>query len=93
METRCEWGRGWPYVGEEHVSVAHTWHTRKNSKLNSYPIACKGYFTSAMHMSIVSLPPLVAQVMGHIYRRLISKLFFERGKGQGFGLSGGFLTF
>jgi hypothetical protein len=33
-------------------------------------------FTSAMHLSIASLPPLV----GHMYRRVVNKLFFEREK-------------
>jgi hypothetical protein len=39
---------------------------------------CTSSFTSAMHphLSIVGLPPLV----GHMYRRAVNKLVFERGK-------------
>ena len=59
-------------MGEEHVGVAH--HEIPSS--NSCRITCKSSFTSAMHLSIVGLPPLV----GHMYRRVFNKLFFERGK-------------
>jgi hypothetical protein len=68
--------RGGPTWVATWVKNTRAWHKHETPSLNSYRITCISSFTSAMHLSIVSLPPLV----GHMYRRVVNKLFFERGK-------------
>ena len=66
----------WAHVGATWVKSTWAWHTHETPSSNSYRITCISSFTSAMHLSIVGLPPFV----GHMYRRVVNKLFFERGK-------------
>jgi hypothetical protein len=58
------------------VKSTWAWHTHETPSSKSYRLTCKSSFTSAMHLSIVGLPPLV----GHMYRRVFNKLFFRKRK-------------
>jgi hypothetical protein len=68
--------RGGPTWVATWVKSTWAWHTHETPRSNLYRITCISSFTSGMHLSIVGLPPLV----GRMYRRVVNKLFFERGK-------------
>jgi hypothetical protein len=65
-----------PRGGPTWVKSTWAWHTHETPSSNSYRITSTSSFTSAMHLSIVGLPPLV----GHMYRRVVIKLFLESQK-------------
>ena len=76
MRMRARGGHVVGPRGPTWVKSTWAWHTHETPSSNSYRLTCKSSFTSAMHLSIVGLPPLV----GHMYRRVFNKLFFRKRK-------------